>query len=291
MLGWRRIGSLAVSFALLAGCPVDDDDSGDDDVSADDDSTGDDDTADDDDDTAADDDDTEPVEPGLTGTVYAVDCETPLQGVRVTLCQEDEACAFLDTDENGQFLMDGLAYEKSGEFRVAGHINAEMRAFTGLIHEFDIPETGFLEIDDICLPEIPTVTPLSGGEQSVDAGDGLTLTFEPDGVTWILETPQIGAVEVPSAARQYARIEGVEILGAWAMYVWGSTTDSPVMASMPMRGDVQCDDPVTIYEMSDEALGFVSVGDAVLDCDQQTVSTGPFDGLSTFTWVVYGRPE
>jgi hypothetical protein len=287
-MSWRWLLILSSVMALLAsGCPADDDDD-----AADDDATGDDDTtADDDDDTTDDDDDTEPEEPGLQGTVYAVDCETPLPGVRVTLCQDEEACAFLDTDENGQFLMDGLVHEKNGEFRAAGHINAEMRPFTGLIHEFDIPETGFYEIDDICLPEIPTVTQLSGGEQTVDAGDGLFLTFDPDAVTFVLDTPQLGAVQVPETAWQYARIEGVELLAAWAMYVWGSTCDEPVAAEMPMLGDVQCDDSVTIYQMSDADIGWVPVGDAVLDCDLQTVSTAPGEGLSTFTWVAYGRPE
>jgi hypothetical protein len=187
--------------------------------------------------------------------------------------------------------MDGLAHEKNGEFRAAGHINPEMRAFTGVIREFDVPETGFYEIDDICLPEIPVVTQLTGGEQVVEAGDGLELTFDPDGVIWTLDTLQLGAVEVPSTAWQYAQIEGVEVLAAWAMYVWGSETDVPASAVMPMRGDTQCDDTISIYEMSDAEIGWVLVGEAVLDCDQQTVSTAPGEGLSTFTWVAYGRPE
>ncbi len=285
---WPTILLLALAL-LVGGCPADDDD----DVAGDDDATGDDDTTgDDDDDTADDDDDdTEPVEPGLTGTVYALDCETPLEGIRVTMCQQDEACAFLDTDENGQFLMDDLVHEKNGEFRVAGHINADMRSFTGLIHEFDIPETGFFEIDEICLPEIPTVTPLDAGEQIVDAGDGLQLAFNPADITWVLDTPQLGAMAVPDTAWQYARIEGVELLAAWAMYIWGSESDEPVAATMPWVGDVQCEDPITIYEMSDVEIGWVPVGDGVLDCDLQTVSTAPDEGLSTFTWVAYGRPE
>ncbi len=283
---WWLVVVVLVAFG--AGCPVDDDDddASDDDVADDD--TGDDDTGDD---ATGDDDTGPPAEPYVTGTVYDVTCTTPLEGIRVTICQTDAPCTFTDTDASGQFLLDGLFGEIVGEFRVPGYINASGTLLSGVIAEFEVPTEGSVELADVCLPLVPEVVALpESGPQEVEAGDGLVLTLDPDAVMWLMETPQVGAVEVPQNAWAYIEQEGVEVLGAWAMYAWGNKTEEIVGARMPFRGDVDCDDEVTIYMMSDTEVGLLAVGQADLDCDQQTVSTRVGEGLTELTWVFYGRP-
>ena len=272
--------------------------SGDDDsTTADDDDTtaGDDDdvNADDDDDAVDDDDDTAPPEePYLVGYVQDVTCTDYLPGIRVTFCQDDQPCAFLDTDENGRFLLDGLVGGGVGQMHVAGHINADLELYSAVVGEIDIPESGFVEAETACLPKIAEVFPLSGGMQDLDAGDGLSLSLNPDEVIWIMGEPQLGAVEVPSTAWQYMAMEGVELLGVWATYMWGALSETPIPAQMPMRGDIDCDtDEVTLYVMSDEESAPVAVGPAVLDCDAQTVATAEGEGLHELTWVAFGKPE
>ena len=277
--GWL-IAVLCVLPLLWLGCPGTDDDdstSGDDDDDMGDDDSGDDDTV--------------VVEPYLVGHIYDVTCTTPVVGMRVTVCQADEACKFMDTNADGRYLLDELVDDKDGEFRVRGHMNVDQRPYTGLITTFDIPETGFFEADDVCLPEIGTVLALSSGEQEIDAGDGLVLTLDPDDVNWELDTPQIGAMEVPDTAWQYVDIEGIDVLGVWAMYIWGGSTETPAAVQMPFRGDLACEDEVFIYEMSDEEFGFVLVGPGALDCDLQTVTSEAGGGLTEFTWVAYGRSQ
>jgi len=235
---YRTLVALLMSLALLCwgGCDGDDDDSsGDDDVTGDDDDddvTGDDD--DDDDDTTG-----PPQEPYLTGTVYDVTCTTPLDGVRVTWCQE--SCIFKNTNADGVFVFDGLP-EGEGLFDVVGHINPEERAYTGLLETFEIHATGVVTAPDVCLPEIPAVQELGAGQQTVAAGDGLDVTFDADAVEWVLGIPQLGAVEVPDNAWQYVDIPDVEVTGVWAFYVWGSETKEGIEATVPFRGDVQCPD-------------------------------------------------
>jgi len=276
--GWLTLGVVVLALSWF-GCTSGDDD---DTVSGDDDDARDDDSGDD---------DTVPEEPYLVGNIYDLTCSVPVEGMRVTVCQADEACKFMDTDADGQYLLGGLVHDKDGEFRVRGHINVDQRPFTGLITTFDIPETGYLEAVEICLPEIDAVVALSGGEQEIEAGDGLVLTLDPDDVDWELDTQQIGAIEVPDTAWQYVAIEGIEVLGVWAMYVWGGSTETPAAVQMPFRGDLGCEDQVTIYEMSDKEIGFVEVGPGVLDCDALTVTSEEGGGLTEFTWVAYGRPE
>ncbi len=267
---------------------TDDDDSGpadDDDVTA-----GDDDVADDD--VADDDDSAPPVEPYVTGIVQDVTCTELLPGIRVTICQDEQPCAFTDTDDSGRFLLEGLAGGLPGQLHVAGHINADMELYSAVVGELDVPETGFVEAQAACLPKIEQVIPLEGGMQILDAGDGLSLALDPDETIWIMGEPQLGAVEVPSSAWQYMQVEGVEMLGAWATYMWGATSETPIPATMPMRGDIDCDtDEVTVYVMSDEVSAPVAVGQADLDCDAQTVSTADGEGLYELTWVSFGRPE
>ena len=272
------------------GCPAEDgdDDSANGDDDAADDDAGDDDAADDD---AGDDDTGPPEEPYITGRVYDVTCTTAIEGVRVTVCQEDEACKFVDTDAAGVYVLPGLVGGKLGELRVAGHINSEGRYYSGVVTGLDIPDSGYVEAVDTCLPEIPAVLTPESGTQTLDVGDGLELTFDPDDVNWLLEPGQIGAVEVPSGAWQYVQIDGFEVLGAWAMYIWGVTTDVPAAVSVPMRGGIDCGEEITMFLMSSDALGFVSIGPAELDCDAQTVSTGDGEGLTEFSWVVFGRPQ
>jgi len=285
-----RLWWLALLGILLgpACAGTGDDDSG---ATDDDDATaGDDDTADDD---AADDDDSAPpVEPYLVGFVQDVTCTEFLPGIRVTFCQDEQPCAFLDTDENGRYLLEGLAGGTVGQLHVAGHINADMELYSAVVGEIDVPETGFVEAQNACLPKIDQVLPLAGGIQTIDAGDELSLTLDPDDVIWIMGEPQIGAVEVPPTAWKYMDVEGVEMLGAWATYMWGATSETPIPATMPMRGDIDCDtDEVTLYVMSDEESAPVPVGSAFLDCDAQTVSTADGEGLHELTWVSFGRPE
>ena len=288
----RLPGHLLLIAALSwLGCPAADDT--DDDTAMPDDDVGDDDTADDDavDDDAGDDDTAPPAEPYIAGRVYDVTCTSAIEGVRVTVCQEDEACKFGDTDAAGDYVLAGLVGGKLGELRVAGHINAEGRYYSGVVTGLEIPDSGFVEAEDTCLPEIPAVIEPGSGQQTLDVGDGLELTFDPDDVNWVLEPAQIGAVEVPSSAWQYVQIDEVEVLGAWALYIWGVTTDVPAAASVPMRGDIDCSEEITMYAMSSEALGFAAIGPAQLDCDAQTVATSDGEGLTEFTWVVFGRPH
>jgi hypothetical protein len=274
---YRTLLALLASLSLLCwGCNGDDDDStGDDDVTGDDDDIG-----DDDDDDDNDDDDTTgpPVEPYLTGTVYDVTCTTGLEGVRVTWCQE--SCIFKNTDADGVFVFDGLP-EGEGVFDVVGHINPEERNYTGLIESFEIPATGVVTAPDVCLPEIPSVEALSGGQQTVAAGDGVELTFDPDDVEWVLGVPQIGAVEVPDTAWQYVEIPDVEVTAVWAFYVWGSGTETPIEAQVPMRGDVQCPDLIDndCDGAVDEGCGPDLDGDGYSesdgDCDDSDATVHP----------------
>jgi len=280
-------------LVLAPGCggsEADDDDAT---AGDDDDATADDDDAVDDDDDADDDDDSAPpTEPYLIGTVYDVTCTQVLPGIRVTFCQNKQPCAFLDTDEQGQYILDDLVGGGVGQLHVAGHINADLVPYSAVVAEVDIPESGFAEVVDACLPEIAQVLPLTGGMQEIAAGDGLQLTLDPDEVIWIMGEPQIGAVEVPETAWGYMAVEGVQLLGVWATYMWGATSETPIPATMPMRGEIDCDtDEVTLYVMSDEVSAPVAVGPAVLDCDAQTVSTGEGEGLEELTWVAFGKPE
>lgn len=285
MTSYRTFLALMVSLSLLCfGCDGDDDDSaGDDDVSDDDD------TSDDDDDNTDDDDDTTgpPEEPYLTGTVYDITCTTPLEGVRVTWCQE--SCIFKNTDANGVFIFDGLPVGE-GVFDVVGHINPDESHYTGLIEAFDIPAAGVVTAPDVCLPEIATVEALSGGQQTVAAGDGVELTFDPDDVEWVLGVPQIGAVAVPDTAWQYVDIPDVEITAVWAFYVWGSSTETPIEVTVPMSGGLECGDTASIYWMSVEAEGWDLVGAAEEDCGAETLTTPAAGGLTELTWVATGRP-
>jgi hypothetical protein len=282
---YHTLLALLASLSLLCwGCDGDDDDSaGDDDVS-DDDDTGDD---DDDDDTGDDDDTTgPPEEPYLTGTLYDITGTTPLEGVRVTWCQE--SCIFKNTDADGVFVFGGLD-EGEGLFDVVGHINPDERAYTGLLEVIEIPATGFVTAEDVFLPEIPSVEALSGGQQTVDAGAGVQLTFDPDDVEWVLGVPQIGAVEVPDTAWQYVNIPDVEVTSVWAFYVWGSATETPMELTVPM-GDIECGDGASIYWMSTEAEHWDVVGAAEEDCGAETLTTPAAGGLTELTWVATGRP-
>ena len=285
------LGLLGVMLGSACGGSGDDDKGAvdDDDVMADDDAA-DDDAADDD---FADDDDTAPpIEPYVMGYVQDVTCTEYLPGIRVTFCQEEQPCAFVDTDETGRFLLEGLAGGLVGQLHVAGHINADMELYSAVVGEVEVPKSGFVETQTACLPRIAAVQALEGGMQTIDAGDGLSLTLDPDDVIWIMGEPQLGAVEVPSTAWQYMQVEGVEMLGAWATYMWGATSEAAIPATLPMRGDIDCGlDEVTVYAMSDETSAPTAVGPAVLDCDLQTVSTGEGEGLHELTWVSYGRPE
>jgi hypothetical protein len=289
-----RLWWLALLGLLLGpACEgTDDDDSG---VGDDDDATADDDDADDDaadDDTADDDDTAPPDEPYVVGYVQDVTCTEYLPGIRVTFCQDEQPCAFLDTDEDGRYLLDGLAGGTVGQLHVAGHINADMELYSAVVGEVDVPEAGFVEAQTACLPKVAQVLPLEGGMQTIEAGDGLTLTLDPDDTIWIMGEPQLGAVEVPPTAWQYMQVEGVEMLGVWGTYMWGATSETPIPVTMPMRGNVDCGtDEVTVYVMSDEESAPVAVGPAVLDCNLQTVSLAEGEGLHELTWVSFGRPE
>jgi hypothetical protein len=278
---------------LLWGCPVDDDDVADDDASGDDD-TGDDDTGDDDtgDDDTGDDDTTPPVEPYLTGRVLDVTCTEPVAGVRVTFCQV--ACTFKDTDADGVFVFGGLD-EEPGLFDVVGHVNPDGKYYTGLAYTIDIPATGFAETPDVCLPEIDALVEVSAGSNDVSVGDDLILTVDPDDVEWLLGEPELGAVEVPDTAWQYVDLEGVDVLGVWALYAWGNALKEdaadPVGVNLPVRGGLDTGDPVSIYAMSHDEGGFHEVASATVTGGDLRVVTDAGQGLTEFTWVAYGVPE
>ncbi len=307
---------------VLWGCPTDPDD--DDDATGDDD-TGDDDTGDDDtggtdedgdgytleegdcDDTDADvnpgavempddgvdsdcDGEENPAEPYLTGTLYDVTCGEPLQAVRVTFCQV--ACTFRDTDAHGRFVFAGLD-EAEGLFDVVGHVNPDAAYYTGLAYTFDIPAAGGLVAPDVCLPEIESVQPVESGSNEVDLGDGLKLTLDGDEIEWLLGTPEIGAVEVPDTAWQYVDLEGVDVLGVWALYAFGNmlTEDgTPIAVTLPARGDLDTGDPATVYAMSHGDGGFVEAATATTTGGDLQVVTDPGEGLHELTWIAYGVP-
>ncbi|MDP7111841.1 MAG: hypothetical protein QGH45_07750 [Myxococcota bacterium] len=281
--------SLLALPLLLWGCPVDDDDdaSGDDDTGDDD--TGDDDTGDDD---TGDDDTTPPVEPYLTGHVYDVTCTDPVAGVRVTFCQV--ACTFKDTDSDGKFIFGGLASEP-GLFDVIGHVNPEGKYYTGIAWTIDIPDSGFVEAPTTCLPEVESLVDVPSGTNDVSVGDDLILTVNPDEVEWLLGEPELGAVEVPDTAWQYVDLEGVDMLGVWALYAWGNVLSEdaadPVGISLPVRGDLDTGDPVTIYGMSHDEGGFHEIASATVTGGDLRVVTDSGQGLTEFTWIAYGVPE
>jgi len=252
-----------------------DDDSADDDVADDDDVTDDDDTGDDD---TGDDDTAPPEEPYVTGTVLDVTCTTPIEGLRVTFCQE--ACIFKTTDAAGQFVFGGLE-PGEGVFDVIGHVNAEGKYYTGLVHEVEVPASGFVEIADVCLPEIPALMQLQSGVQQVEVGDGLELTVDPDTVDWVMKTPEVGAVEVPDTAWQYVDIEGVDVKAVWAFYVWGSTPVDALPTRMPMRASFTCGDGIDndCDGSVDESCGTDADGDGFTeadgDCDDTDAAVHP----------------
>ena len=282
--------ALLLPVALL-GCPVDDDDSVDDDTGDDD--TGDDDTGDDDtadDDTADDDDTTPPVEPYLTGTVYDITCTDPLAGLRVTFCQI--ACAFKDTDADGRYVFGSLE-PVEGLFDVVGHVNPDSALYTGLAVTFDIPETGFFEAPEVCLPEIGALVPVTSQAQPVEVGGDLVLTLDADEVDWLLGTPEIGAVEVPDTAWQYVDLPDVDVLGVWALYAFGNVLldgSDPIAVDMPARGDLGPGDTVSVYSMSLEEGGFHEVATATVDGLGTRVVTDPGQGLAELSWIAYGVP-
>ncbi len=285
---------VALGLILLPGCPGD---PADDDDDASDDDAGDDDTADDDsgDDDAGDDDTAPPTEPYLTGTVYEVDCTTPVPDLRVTFCQE--TCMFKNTGADGSFVFDALG-AGVGLFDVIGHVNQSGALYTGLVAEFDIPSSGSLVAPDVCLPEIPpgNVVTLGTGTQTVDVGDGLTLQIDPDEVDWLLGTPEIGAVEVPQAAwGDYVEADGVDVLGVWALYAFGNEALTPIPATIPGRGTLDCGDPVQVLTMGEDeakdglsAPNFQSAATATYDCGTDEVVTDSGQGLTHLTWVAIG---
>ena len=267
-----------VSILITIGCNGDasDDDVADDDTGDDDTAMPDDDVADDD---TGDDDTTPPEEPYIIGTVLDITCTTPIEGLRVTFCQE--ACIFKTTDAAGQFVFGGLEPGVDGYMNVVGHVNTDEKYYTGLIHEVHVPASGFVELDDICLPEIPSLVSLSSGTQDVAVGDGLELTVDPDAVDWVMKTPQIGAVEVPDTAWQYVDIEGVDVTAVWAFYVWGSTSTEPLPTRLPMRASFVCADGIDndCDGSADESCGVDADGDGFTesdgDCDDSDDAVHP----------------
>ena len=287
---------VALSMILFLGCPgdpVDDDDAADDDA-GDDDDTGDDDSGDDD---TGDDDTEPPVEPFIEGTVYEVDCTTPIADVRVTWCQD--VCMFKNTDANGHFVFDNLD-PGEGLFDVVGHVNPGGLLYTGLLAEFEIPATGSLVAPDVCLPEIPADNvvslPKGSGMQTVDVGDGLTLHIDPDDVEWFMGTPEIGAVEVPESSwGEYVVTDGFDVLGVWAFYAWGNEALTPISAVIPGRGELECDQAVAVLTMGEDdsrdglmVHNFQPAATATYDCGADEVITDPGQGLTHLTWVAIG---
>ena len=134
MIRTRWVFVACAGLVLGVGCgesEADDDDTSagdDDDATADDDDdAADDDAADDDDDTSP------PTEPYVVGTVYDVTCTQALPGIRVTFCQDEQPCAFLDTDGQGQYVIDDLVADGVGQLHVAGHINADMVPYSAVV--------------------------------------------------------------------------------------------------------------------------------------------------------------
>ena len=105
------------------------------------------------------------------------------------------------------------------------------------------------------------------------------------------EGPYGGAVEVPDTAWQYVDLEGVDVLGVWALYAFGNmlTEDgTPIAVTLPARGDLDTGDPATVYAMSHGDGGFVEAaipepGDVVTATAQlvgagEAGRAGPHDG-------------
>ena len=308
---------------VLWGCPTDDED--DDDATGDDD-TGDDDTGDDDTSGTDDDGDGWTVEDGdcddadasihpdaneipddgidsdcdgeenpadsyLTGILKDVTCSEPLQGVRVTFCQV--ACTFRDTDADGRYVFAGLE-GGDGLFDVVGHVNPDGALYTGLAYTFDIPATGGIEAPDVCLPEVESTVPVESGSSEVSVGDDLMLTVDADEIEWLLGTPEIGAVEVPDTAWQYVDIDGVDVLGVWALYAFANTLvedGTPIGVNLPARGGLDTGDTATVYVMSHDVGGFIEAASATTTGGDLRVVTDPGQGLHELTWIAYGVPQ
>ncbi len=280
---------------LASGCPEPDGD--DDDTSADD-----------DDDDAGDDDtvdpcapaahgqvgetNTDPIEPYVTGLVYDATGTQPMVGIKATYCIET-SCIQASTDENGRYWFDDLT-EGLGVLFIAGNQNTDGGAFVSITAGFETPETSF-EAPDILLPEVDPLLSLEAGATLLDVGDGLMMEVGADEMDWKAREPCFGAVEIPEETMEFAQYEGIEMLAAWGFHGYGNEWPGGLPVAFPVRGELECDQPVQIYamdkELADEESPYHNlfhVATGYHDCDQGLVVTDEGESVELLTWLAYG---
>ncbi|MRG98431.1 hypothetical protein [Polyangium spumosum] len=230
-----------------------------------------------------------PSGPAVTG-VLADEMGVPVSYAKVVCCSIKN-CYTSDADAEGRFFF-GIDEELPADYVVKSFeetTTSPRRAATMFPLQF--VDTSVVDLGELCAPSLPAgavLGPKSDDPQTLEVGDGLTLTvnradLEPPlgGSLYDVAARRVSPQHVPALPELGAE----EVVAVYAMYPFATTSASPIAVSAP--SDLPAGTVVYFRSIS-EYNGKLSAP-APGEADGARVTTDLGAGLDELTWIVVSK--
>jgi hypothetical protein len=225
--------------------------------------------------------------PGLFGAL-ADETGQPL-GYEMVLACMSTVCLFGSTDADGRF---SFPIDPPADVALKTPVDLATTPRRGAaLCPIRIADQSAIDVGTFHVPHLPQGTPIGPATmdpQTLEVGDGLTLTLRRADLT-----PRIGDVLVDAAARlvpatrvcPLLAVPGEEIVAVYALHPFAATSASPIAVRAP--SDLPPGTAVRFRTISeiDGHLSEPVPGQA----DGSAVETDPSAGISELTWLVISR--
>lgn len=216
--------------------------------------------------------------PGIAGMLVGED-EAALPYRSVMACTP-KVCYYTDTDPTGRFR---FLLDSEGEFliKTAEDLESRPRRSSPMV-SVTVAGGGIVDLGHVYAPALPADVPV-GADGAVEAGDGLTLLFDPDAE----DTPAaVAARRIPDLmVPGYPGLPADGVLAVYALHPFAWKTDVPIGVRVEIDGG-----SAVSFRTIDEVDGRLSdpvAGGKI----GNTVVTEPGSGITLLTHLVVLRGD